>query len=139
MFSLSKIRYSDDQAARLNDLAEEGIVAYVHRSKSGLTHWLLKQTIGRLHLPAIVFSAFKNSSKAAYLIRAVRMRLGALEFFLRKPNTAFSVKKSFKRDYIRTLIKLQKTIDIPIFLVPHLLIVGARTSNLRPSAMDMIF
>lgn len=135
---LSKIRYSDDQVARLKDLGEEGIVAYVHRSKSVLLHWILQKTIIRLSLPKIIFSAFKPSSKAAHLIRAVKMGMGGLEFFLRKPNTAFSQKKSQKRDYIRTLIRLQRTLEKPIFLVPHLLILGARASNLRPSAMDMI-
>lgn len=127
---LSKIRYSDDQIARLKDLGTEGIVAYVHRSKSILLHWVLQKTILRLDLPKIVFSAFKPSSKAAHLVRAVRMGLGALEFFLRK--------KDKKRDYIRTLIRLQRTTEKPIFLVPHLLILGARASNLRPSAVDMI-
>src|SRR3989338_1421300 len=136
---LSQIRYSDDQVARLRDLGEQGLVAYVHRSKSILLHWILGRTLARLDLPKIVFSAFKPSSKAAQLIRVVRMGLGNLELFLRKPNTAFSQKKSEKRDYIRTLIRLQRTLEKPIFLVPHLLILGARASNLRPSAVDMIF
>lgn len=135
----TKIKYSDDQIARLKDLGTEGIVAYVHRSKSILLHWVLQKTIARFELPEIVFSAFKPSSKAAKLIRSVRLGLGGLEFYLRKPNTAFSQKKSEKRDYIRTLIRLQRSLEKPIFLVPHLLVLGARSSSLRPSAVDMIF
>ncbi|MEI6805366.1 MAG: 1-acyl-sn-glycerol-3-phosphate acyltransferase [Myxococcaceae bacterium] len=136
---LNRIKYSDDQIARLRDLGAEGIVAYVHRSRNTLLHWVLKKTIARFELPELLFSAFKPSSKAAQLIRSVRSGTGALEFFLRKPNTAFSQKKSEKRDYIKTLIRLQRNLERPIFLVPHLLILGARSSSLKPSTVDMIF
>ncbi|MES2504116.1 MAG: 1-acyl-sn-glycerol-3-phosphate acyltransferase [Myxococcota bacterium] len=136
---LSKIRYSDDQAVRVKDLGAEGVVAYVHRSKSILLHWVLQRSISQFGLPPVVFSAFKSSSKAAQLIRSLRSGLGALELFLRKPNSAWSMKKSRKRDYVRTLIRLQKSIEKPIFLVPHALVLGARSSKLRPSAVDRIF
>lgn len=134
-----RIKYSDDQIARLRELNEEGTVAYVHRSKSILLHWVLARTIARFDLPEVLFSAFNASSKASGLVRAVRMGKGALEFFLRKPNTAFSPKKSDKRDYIKSLVRVQKSLERPIFFVPHLLILGARSSSLKPSAVDMIF
>ncbi|MBH1989292.1 MAG: 1-acyl-sn-glycerol-3-phosphate acyltransferase [Myxococcaceae bacterium] len=133
-----KIKYSDDQAFSLRSLAEEGVVVYVHRTRSVLLHWVLASMIARYELPEILYSTFK-ASKVSNLIRAVRLATGSIEIFLRKANTAFSQRSSEKRDYIKTLIRIQKSSETPIFLVPHFLVLGNRSSSLKPSAVDMIF
>ncbi|MBL4818057.1 MAG: 1-acyl-sn-glycerol-3-phosphate acyltransferase [Deltaproteobacteria bacterium] len=135
----NKIKYSEEQTVRINELGNEGVVAYVHRSKSILLHWILKKTIEHFKLPTLSFSAFKSASKVSLLLRAIKLGGGAIEFFLRLPHTAWSSQKGARQDYIRTLIRFQKTLEQPIFLVPHILVVGARSPTLKSSAMDKIF
>ncbi len=123
-----KIRYPDEQAARLAELASEGIIAYVYKTKSVLLHWILASTLKRFSLPSLAPS-----------LKSVRAGGGALELFLRRPNTAWTSDIKPTRDPVKMVLRLQKLTSKPIFLLPHSLVLGARGSTLKLTTMDKIF
>lgn len=157
------IVYPDDAAERVRELAQRGIVVYVHRSRSAVDYLALSRACQRKGLPLARFvggldvgfwqpwwrllarrrglrgAPSDPARREEWLLQRCVRAGDAAELFLRRPLTLVTTKADFRARYVEALISLQRELDVPIFLVPHLLALRRRLSSFEPTAADVVF
>lgn len=157
------IVYPDDAAERVRELAQRGVVVYVHRSRSAVDYLALSRACQRKGLPLPRFvggldvgfwqpwwrwlerrrslrGAPKDPARREEWLLERCVRGGdAAELFLRRPLTLMTTQADFRARYVETLIAVQRELDVPIYLVPHLLALRRRLSSFEPTAADVVF
>lgn len=160
---LDPIPYPEDAAARLRELSERGVVVYVHRSRNAVDYLALSRACERLGLPVARFVGGldvlwwqpwwrvlgrKRGTRRApkdparreeWMLQQTVLSGENAELFLRRPLTLVTTKADYRARYVEALIAVQRQMDRPIFLVPHLLALRRRLSSFEPTAADVVF
>lgn len=158
---LDQIPYTEDEQARLKQLATEGVLVYVHRSQGIIWHLALNHTIAQNGLPPISYTGGLKTNKLKpwfglvhYWRKKRAMRRNPLrsqdreleycinkgrsaEIFLRKPFTLLS--EGDDLNLMSRLVELQQSLGKPIFLVPHVLVFRTQPSQYEPTTADLVF
>lgn len=155
---LDKIAISDVDVARVRALAQQGVVVYVHRSRNPVEHLALAHLVTKHDLPRAAFVGGLNVLALQTLPRALsRLRGGfvnarrdedllgrcvaaghAAELFLRRPLHLLSTSTTMRARFVEVLVRAQRTLDRPIFLVPVFLALRQRPGHFEPTAVDAI-
>ena len=162
------MRVEPRQVARVKELADEGVVIYVSRTRSILDYLALNWVYLREGLPLAWFANGINLSlwqpvptvlrttavKLRHLLRGRRFpdpaRSGYLEYLCRNSRSSVVFLTSgtslFERiwrgplwDPIQALVEAQSKIDRPIYLVPQILFFHRRPGHLGRSLADVLF
>lgn len=160
---LDPIVYPDEAAARIRELATRGIVVYVHRSRSAVDYLALSRACALRGLPIARFvggldvtwwqpwwrllgrkrgtrgAPTDHARREEWLLQRCVRSGDAAELFLRRPLTLVTTKADYRARYVEALIAAQRELDVPIFLVPHLLALRRRLSSFEPTAADVVF
>jgi glycerol-3-phosphate O-acyltransferase len=160
---LDPIPYPEEAAEKIRALAERGIVVYVHRSRNAVDYLALSRASQRLGLPQARFVGGLDvrlwqpwwrvlgrgrslrgapqdpALREEWLLRRCVSAGDAAELFLRRPLTLMTTRADYRARYVQTLVTLQRELDRPIFLVPHLLALRRRLSSFEPTASDVVF
>ena len=161
---LSKVKLSDDHARALRELSDRGIVVYALKQKSQLDSLIIRGLSAKTGIPRPVYSqgvnmvvwqpfpvalrsltttllrplfkkVFPTPNESGYLKRITQqgsssiIHLGGSEFFEDKDS----------EDGIRQLIEAQRTIDVPVYIVPQLVTYGRRRDRERESMINILF
>lgn len=160
---LANIPYPESARARIAELSKEGIIVYVHRARNPVDYLALSHATAQLGLPRARFigglrvypwqpwarllggsQGLKGAPKdldrrEEWLLQRCVEAGFAAQLFLRRPLTLMTTKSGYRARYVEALIHLQRTLDRPIYLVPHFLALRAQTANLEPTAADAVF
>ena len=161
---LSKVELDDEYIEVLKTLSENGIVVYVLKNKSQLNSLILRELSARKGIPRpvychginmifwqpfpiavrVIFSIllqflFKktipDTFKALYLKRIIMegkssiIHLGGSEFF----------ENRFTLEAISQLMDAQKTLNVPIYIVPVMVTYGRRREKEKESFINILF
>ncbi len=160
---LDPIPYPEDAAERVRELAKRGVIVYVHRSRNAVDYLALSRACQRLGLPEARFvgglgvtwwqpwwralgrrRGTRNAPgdparREEWLLQQCALAGDAAELFLRRPLTLVTTSTTYRARYVEALIAAQRELDVPIFLVPHLLALRRRLSSFEPTAADVVF
>ena len=160
---LDRIPYPDDVAERVRALSREGVVVYVHRARNLFESLALSRALAVRGLPLARFVGGLNvvslhpwwtlprrwragralpTEPAAREEALLEACVGAgfpAELFLRRPLTLLTTSSAYKARYVEVLVRLQRRLDRPIFLVPHFLSLRSAQPHLEPTAADALF
>jgi len=155
---LEQIGVAVDDVVRVRALAQRGVVVWVHRARNPVDHLALSQVVAREGLPSAAFVGGLNvlalqtlpvalsrlrrgvasvRREEALLERCVRAGFSA-ELFLRRPLHLLSPTATLRARYVETLVRLQRDLDRPIFLVPVFLALRQRPGHFEPTAIDAL-
>jgi glycerol-3-phosphate O-acyltransferase len=155
---LDQIAVARDDVERVRALAARGVVVWVHRSRNPVDHLALAQVVAREGLPTAAFVGGLNvlalqtlpvalsrlrrggagiRREEALLERCVRAGFAA-ELFLRRPLHLLSPTSTMRARYIETLVRAQRALERPIFLVPVFLALRQRPGHFEPTAIDAL-
>lgn len=155
---LDSIAVGADDVAMVRDLSARGVVVYVHRSRNPVDHLALERMLSREGLPRARFVGGLNvlalqTVRAALsrmrrsilnarrdeelLERCVRAGLAA-ELFLRRPLHLLSASKTMRTRFVEVLVRVQRDLPHPIFLVPVFLSLSQRPGHFEPTTVDAI-
>jgi glycerol-3-phosphate O-acyltransferase len=161
---LSKVEFADEHVETLKTLSGKGIVIYALKNKSQLNSLIIRELAARKGIPRPIYCyginmifwqpfimaarvvmsylfhrVFKrnalNACKSGYLGRIVRegrsviVHLGGSEW----------IENSHARDAIIELIRAQKQLNVPIFLVPLMITYGRRREKEKESLLNILF
>jgi glycerol-3-phosphate O-acyltransferase len=161
---LSKVEFADEHVETLKTLSGKGIVIYALKNKSQLNSLMIRELAARKGIPRPIYCyginmifwqpfimaarvvmsylfhrVFKrnalNACKSGYLGRIVRegrsviVHLGGSEW----------IENSHARDAIIELIRAQKQLNVPIFLVPLMITYGRRREKEKESLLNILF
>lgn len=155
---LDRIAVADDDVKAVKALGERGVVVYVHRSRNPIEHLALARVVTREGLPRAAFVGGLNVLALQTLPVAVSrmrksllnlrrdeellercMRAGfAAELFLRRPLHLLSTSTTMKAPFVEVLVRVQREIERPIFLVPVFLALRQRPGHFEPTAIDAV-
>lgn len=157
---LDHIPFPPAMAERLKALHAEGaVLVYVHRARNPVEHLALSRVVARAGLPAaryvgglavlglqpfwsvaawLSLGGRKPAREEALLERCVRAGLPA-EIFLRQPLTLLTTHTSTRARFVEVLVRVQRTMNRPIVLVPCFLAMKQRPGNFEPTTLDAIF
>ena len=155
---VDQIPLSNEDASTVQALARRGVVVYVHRARNPVEHLALTRLVGRLGLPRAAFVGGLNvlglQSLAAAASRLWRgaasarneedllercVRAGhAAELFLRRPLHLLSTTSTVRARFVETLVRVQRDLNRPIFLVPCFLALRQRPGHFEPTAIDAV-
>lgn len=155
---LDHIPYPSADALEIRKMAESGTIVYVHRAKSIFWHIALSRMATKFDLPRVEFTANPDAKflEPWFGLRSVTRRKTkrlsddialtncvqqnhAAELFLRKPLTFISEETGFSSNYVEVLVRLQRELEKPIFLIPHVLVFRTKPSQFEPTAADLVF
>ena len=155
---LDHVTVGGDDLAMVRDLATRGTVVWVHRARNPVDHLALATLVAREGLPQVAFVGGLNvlalqtlplaisrlrrgvataNHEEALLERCVRAGFSA-ELFLRRPLHLLSTSSTLRTRFVEALVRTQRTLERPIFLVPVFLGLRQRPGNFEPSAVDAI-
>ncbi|MDP2340304.1 MAG: 1-acyl-sn-glycerol-3-phosphate acyltransferase [Deltaproteobacteria bacterium] len=155
---LDSIAVGADDVAMVKELSSKGVVVYVHRSRNPVDHLALERVVSREGLPRARFvgglnvmalqtltaavSRMRRSILNArrdeeLLLRCVRAGLAA-ELFLRRPLHLLSASTTMRSRFVEVLVRAQRELDRPIFLVPVFLALRQRPGHFEPTAIDAV-
>ncbi len=162
---LSKVEFADEHVETLKTLSGKGIVIYALKNKSQLNSLIIRELAARKGIPRPIYcyginmifwqpfimaarvimsylfhrlfkrNAPLNACKSGYLGRIVReggsviIHLGGSEW----------IENSHARDAIIELIRAQKQLNVPIFLVPLMITYGRRREKEKESLLNILF
>lgn len=161
---LSRVEIADEYVEKLKSLASEGLVVYAIKQKSKLNSLIIHELAGRKDLPRPLYCHGMNMSfwqplpmMLKFLWASFRRLFGErqktlleeLNFLEREIVGKESIvihlgeseflESSSSANAIATLIKAQKKIDFPIFLVPVLVAYGRRREKENESLVNILF
>lgn len=160
---LDAIAASADDIARVKDLGSRGVVVYVHRSRNPVEHLALASLVEREGLPRAAFVgglnvlalqtlpvALARLRRALFRRQDVGLRreeellercvIAGLpaELFLRRPLHLLSTSSTMRSRFVEMLVRAQRQLTRPIFLVPVFLALRQRPGHFEPTAIDAI-
>jgi glycerol-3-phosphate O-acyltransferase len=161
---LSKVEVADEHIETLKALSENGIVVYALKNKSQLNSLIIRELSARKGIPRPMYCCGINMIFWQPFIMAVRVMLSYLFHRLFK-RTALNACKSgylgrivregrsviihlggsewienpFVRDATIELIKAQKHLNIPIYIVPQMITYGRRREKEKESLLNIMF
>jgi glycerol-3-phosphate O-acyltransferase len=161
---LDNISFSSQDIARISELSKAGSIVYVHRSTNVIWHWALTRSLKANGLPLAYFTAgcpqgilkrwfglaelfmrrwsgHRRATDEETLFKSCVREGHAAELSLYATQRSQSEKSNSKDSakLIVGLIKLQRTQEKPIFLLPQLLALKTRPGHFEPTAADRIF
>lgn len=147
----ANIPYPEKYISTIQDAASQGYLVFVHRSRSIVWHIALRAALKNAGLPYAndvfglntrfekpLFGLLSPSCHKEDNVKASLLNHGYIEFFLHSPATILSTKRTFT-NILKELIDLQKQIEKPIFLLPHLLIYGVAPPSFELTTADLVF
>lgn len=161
---LSRVSIADEYVEKIKELASEGLIVYAIKQRSKLNSLIIHELAGRKDLPRPLYCHGMNMSFwqplpmmlkflwSSFLRRFGKKQkalLGKLAFIEREVTEKKSIiihlgKSEFiesrsSDEAIVTLIKVQKKIDFPIFIVPVLVAYGRRREKENESLINILF
>lgn len=161
---LSRVSIADEYLDSLRKLSGEGLIVYAIKQRSKLNSLIIYELTGRKELPRPVYSHGTNMSfwqplpqMTKFLwssfLRRFSNKQKALQSKLDFMEKTFTEKKSCiihlgESEFIESrsadqaiagLIKVQKTVDFPIFIVPVLVAYGRRREKENESLINILF
>jgi glycerol-3-phosphate O-acyltransferase len=155
---LDDIGVAVDDIARVRELASRGVVVWVHRARNPVDHLALSRVVAREGLPQAAFVGGLNvlalqalpvalsrlrrgpasiAREEQLLERCVQAGLSA-ELFLRRPTHLLSPSSTMRARFVEVLVRAQRALDRPIFLVPVFLALRQRPGHFEPTAIDAL-
>ena len=161
---LSRVSIADEYVEKIKKIAGEGLVVYAIKQRSKLNSLIIHDFAGRKDLPRPVYCHGMNMSFwqplpmmlkffwSSFLRRFGKKQkalLGKLAFLEREVTEKKSIISHLgKSEFIESrsadeaivsLIKVQKKIDFPIFIVPVLVAYGRRREKENESLINILF
>jgi glycerol-3-phosphate O-acyltransferase len=133
------VRIPHGAAAELADLVARGSLVVVMRSSGLLNFLYLRWLLARLGLPPLrAASGFAGLMGA---LARVRRSPRALEVAVAAGHASviFLDRRASGQDPFLHLVRLQRSLSRPVFLVPALLLYSRRAQRLRPSIWDALY
>ena len=133
------VQVPPDAAAELRDLAARGSLVVVMRASGLLNFLYLRWLLRRLGLPplraALGFRGFFGA------VARVRRSQRALEEAVAAGHTSlvFMGPPSRSHDAFAHLVRLQRSLTRPVFVLPALLLYSRRAQRLQPSIWDVLY
>ena len=162
-FFFARIRFPAQAADRIRDLAGKGAVVYVMRSRSFLSYLYFNWAYMIHSLPLARFVNgiwYELYQPLSWWLRWRKMRIpgvtgkpleletrmnwitrlgGSSLIFLKKPRTLARADSRFEVDYILSLVRQQRRLERPIYLLPQLLLYHQRPASAEPTLVDAVF
>lgn len=159
---LEGIPYDPADVERIHALSRKGVVVYTHRSANWVDLLFVQRALPRNNLPHAHYvagfdarafhpwwSGYRKqqveglpqdpvAAEEWRLEQVLRARQSAL-VFLKHPATLINPKPQQQAHYARSIIRAQRTLDVPIFLVPQVIIWIHRPGHFRPTLGDVVF
>jgi glycerol-3-phosphate O-acyltransferase len=159
---LDPISYDQADVDRIRDLSRRGVVVYSHRSANWVDLLFLQRALPRHDLPLPQYVAgfdarifhplwewLRREPKPPVAMSPVQMAEWRLELtlrqshgalvFLRHPATLINPKPKEQGHFARAIIRAQRGMDRPIFLVPQVIIWIHRPDHFAPTLGDVVF
>lgn len=161
---LSRVSIADEYVEKIRKLASEGLVVYAIKQRSKLNSLIVHELSGRKGLPKPLYCHGMNMSFwqplpmmlkffwSSFLRRLGKKQdalLGKLAFLERivtgKKSTIIHlggsefIESRSSDEAIATLIKVQKNVDFPIFIVPVLIAYGRRREKEKETLINILF
>lgn len=162
-FFFARIKVPAGIAEKIRGLADRGVVVYLMRSRSFLSYlffnWVymvhdlplarfvngiwyeLYQPVSwwlryrKIRIPGVTGRPLELETRMSWVTRLG----GSSLIFLKKPRTLARADSRFAVDYVKSLIRLQRKMDKPIFLLPQLLLYHQRPASAEPTLVDAVF
>jgi glycerol-3-phosphate O-acyltransferase len=161
---LSRVSIADEYVEKIKILASEGLVVYAIKQRSKLNSLIVHELAGRNDLPRPLYchgmnmffwqplpmmlkylwSSFlrrfgkKKKAHLANLAFLEREVAGGKSIIIHLGESEF-IESTSSADAIFTLIKVQKKIDFPIFIVPVMVAYGRRREKENESLINILF
>ncbi len=154
--ALSKAKADEEELERLKKLSGKGVVVYALKNKSQLNCLILRNMLGRGNIEGpsychginmilwqpfqdafktIISRFFHNPFQNEYLKRTTKNKESSV-VYLR--GSDFIGEMSVK-DPLGQLIDAQRDMNVPVFLVPQLVVYGRRREKKDKGLMDLLF
>ena len=136
-----KVRVDDEVTERLRSAHAGAIVVHVMRSRRVLDPTFILYLLNQLRLPTPRWMHDHYAGRVPPNERALKDAVRNGEptlLFLRRPRTLMS-RAQYARPYVEALIALQRSIDVPILLLPEALLWTKQPVGLRRTIFDSIF
>jgi glycerol-3-phosphate O-acyltransferase len=132
------VRVSRDAARDLHALAARGSLVFVMRSPGLLNFLYLRWFLRRLGLPPLrAAQGFRGFF--GWLARVRRSRRAFEDAIASGDAALVFLGRREQRDPFAALVRLQRDLFQPVFLVPVLLVWGRRAQKLKPSVWDVLY
>jgi glycerol-3-phosphate O-acyltransferase len=135
----SPVRLAPDLPSELAGLCARGSLVVVMRTSGALNFLYLRWLLRRLGLPPLRAAAgFGGLAGALARVRRSRRAL-ELSVAAGHASVVFMGRPDPATDAFAHLVRLQRSLGRPVFLVPALLLYSRRAQRLQPSAWDVLF
>jgi glycerol-3-phosphate O-acyltransferase len=132
------VRVAREAARDLRALAARGSLVFVMRSPSLLSFLYLRWFLGRHGLPRLrAAQGFRGS--LAWLARVRRGRRAFEDAVAGGDSSLVFLGRPAPKDPFTVLVRMQRDLFQPVFLVPVLLVWSRRAQKLKPSLWDLLF
>jgi glycerol-3-phosphate O-acyltransferase len=161
---LSKVSLADEFVTELKNFSSKGIVVYALKQKSQLNSLIIRELSVQTGIPQPVYSHDVNMIVWQPFAMAIKSILQTTYRSLFEKNRPQSLKKSYLNritvnarssiihlgmtelienhaveDAIAQLIEAQKNLDVPVFIVPELIIYGRRREREKETIINILF
>jgi glycerol-3-phosphate O-acyltransferase len=156
---LDHIPFPAEMAARLKELERDGaIIVWVHRARNPVEHLALARVVEREALPRARYvgglhviglqpfwllpawlRGVKNARREELLLERCVTSGQPAEIFLRRPMHLLSTTSAFRARFMEVLVRVQRSMQRPIVLVPVFLALKQRPGKFEPTPLDAIF
>jgi glycerol-3-phosphate O-acyltransferase len=161
---LSKVELADEHVESLKALSESGIVVYALKNKSQLNSLIIRELSARKGIPRPTYCYGINMIFWQPFIMAARVILCYVFHVLFKRNTLNACKSGYLgrivrdargvvihlggsewienqhvRDAIFELMKAQRQLNVPIYIVPQMITYGRRREKENESILNILF
>ena len=161
---LSKVRFSDETAARLKSLSAKGVVVYVLKNKSQLNSLILRELCARMGIPQPVYChginmitwqpfsialkvvasrlshwIFKKTSLGSEATTHLKELVGEGKSVIIHLGESELFEDPFVEESLAQLMETQRRLDRPIYLCPELITYGRRREKEDESLINILF
>ncbi|MEW5853842.1 MAG: 1-acyl-sn-glycerol-3-phosphate acyltransferase [Myxococcota bacterium] len=159
---LDPITYDPADVERIRRLGEKGVVVYTHRSANWVDLLFLQRNIPRHNLPRAEYVAGFDSrifhpvwtwlkrdvepgapddpvEREEWRLRVTLEQEKSALVFLKHPATLINPRPREQAHYARAIIRAQRKLQRPIFLVPQVIIWIHRPGHFKPTLGDVVF
>lgn len=161
---LSKVELADEHVETLKKLSEEGIVVYALKNKSQLNSLIIRELAARKGIPRPTYCHGINMVFWQPFGTAIRVIISYIFHVLFRKTTPNACKSGFFEEIIKDqnnviihlgssewidspstleaitkLINLQKSLNVPIHIVPQMITYGRRREKEKESLLNILF
>ena len=162
----SKVSIVDDKMETVRQLSKTGTIVYVNKYKSNLEYLLCNKQFGQHRLPVPELNLGQRKFFLQPAFRLFKVALAHTDYFLKHFSFLSPYKKEYfkneltggkaaffslfgrkafyariiksKTNPVQELIKIQKTTDRPIYIVPQVVLYSKRAVKTKPGLLDFL-